>query len=192
MGLAMNIMRDLRGRLRRGGRRAYDRLGIVGVAGAALFAIAIALGLYAPPLEHEAQALRESADRTRQLLDEARRPEALQSVAAVASPRGLDWIPEIGNANSEMRRVFDAAQKTHVKLPRGEYALVKAGEADGLRRYEVVLPVKERYATIKAFVAEVLNSMPHASLAELHIERESAQVEMLDARIRFALFFRSS
>jgi hypothetical protein len=192
MGLAMKILHGIHGRLRRLGRRSYDRLGIVGVTGGALLAFAVGLALYAPPLERAARELHASAERTRQLLDEARSPEARRIDPAGSAARSLDWIPEIGSANSDMRRVFEAAQKTRVTLSRGEYSLANAGDAGGVRRYEVILPVRERYSTIKAFVAEVLNSMPHASLAELHIERESAQVEMLDARIRFALFYRSS
>jgi len=88
--------------------------------------------------------------------------------------------------------MFDTAQKHRIELTKGEYALAHAADSSRLQRFEVVLPIKERYATIKVFVAEVLKAVPHASLAELRIERSAVNVEELDARVHFTLFYRAS
>ena len=55
---------------------------------------------------------------------------------------------------------------------------------------EVVLPIKDRYVTIKALVADLLNELPHASLSELKMERSGASVNVLEARIRLNLHYR--
>lgn len=173
-------------------RRLHERFGVVGLAGLGLLFLAAVLAAYAPPLARQADDLRASAERTRELLEEARQqlvrhPGSMQQVAQLR-----DWFPTIDKANSDLRLVFDAAQKNHVELLKGEYALANTTDASRLQRYEVVLPIRERYPTIKAFVADVLKELPHASLAELRIERGTANVEVLDARVRFTLFYRTS
>jgi hypothetical protein len=188
----MSSWLDWRKRFRRFGRSVGDRLGIVGLIGIGLLLLAAVLGLYAPPLARQAEELHASADRAREKLEEARlrlsrRPETSQQAAQLR-----EWIPTVDRANEDLRLMFAAAQKFHVELPKGEYALASDDDASQLRRFEVVLPVKERYVAIKEFVAEVLNAIPHASLAELRIERSAANVEVLDARIRFRIFYRAS
>lgn len=188
----MNATLDWRKAFRRAGRGLSDRLGVVGLIGVGLLLLAAVLGLYAPPLAREAQELRVSADRAREQLEEARRRLALRPESSQQSARLRDWIPTMDRANADLRLMFEAAQKSSIELTKGEYALANADDAGRLRRIEVVLPVKERYVTIKTFVAEVLQTIPNASLAELHVERAAANVEVLDARIRFRLFYKAS
>jgi len=188
----MNRTLDWRRTLRRLGRGLNDRIGVVGLIGVGLLVLAAVLGLYAPPLAREAQELHVSADRAREQLEEARRRLSLRPDAAQQTARLNDWIPPMDRANADLRLMFEAAQKSRIELGKGEYALANADDAGRLRRFEVVLPVRERYVTIKTFVAEVLQALPNASLAELHIERAAANVEVLDARIRFRLFYKAS
>jgi hypothetical protein len=188
----MNSTIDLRRRLRRLGRDLNDRLGIVGLIGAGLLVLAVVLGLYAPPLAREAEELRASADRAREQLEEARRRLAERPEISQQTAQLRDWIPSVDRANADVRLVFAAAQKSRIQLAKGDYTLANADEAGRLQRFDVVLPVKDRYVTIKAFVAEVLRSVPNASLAELRIERAAANVEVLDAQIRFRLFYKAT
>ena len=189
---AMATTLDLRRRIRRLGRAVYERLGVIGLIGVGLLLLAASLALYAPPLEREAEELRASAERTRGHLEEARRRRLLQPEASQQAAMLREWIPTLDRANADLRLVFDAATRSHISLTKGEYALLNADDASELRRFEVVLPVRDRYVTIKAFVAEVLKAVPNASLAELRIERTAANVEVLDARIRFRLFYKAS
>jgi hypothetical protein len=188
----MNAARDWQRRIRRLGRRLDERLGVVGLIGVGLLLLAAVLGLYAPPLERQAQDLHASADRTRELLEEAQRRLGRQPELSQQAAHLREWIPTIDSASADLRVMFEAARKSHVELTKGEYALDKADDQSRLRRFDVVLPVRERYVTIKAFVAEVLNAIPHASLAEMRIERTAANVDVLEARIRFTLFYRAS
>ena len=188
----MNRVLDLRRRFRRLGRVLNDHLGVVGMIGMGLLLLAAVLGLYAPPLARQAEELRASADRTRELLEVARQRATLRPETSQQATSLREWVPTVDRANADLRAIFEAAQKSHVQLAKGEYALAAADDASQMRRFEVVLPVKERYVTIKAFVAEVLQAIPHASLAELRIERPAANVEVLDARIRFRLYYKAT
>jgi len=188
----MNAARDWQRRIRRLARRLSERLGVFGLMGFGLLLLAALLGLYAPPLERQAQDLHASADRVREQLEEAQRRKGRRPELSHQAAHLREWVPTIDSASADLRVMFEAAQKNHVELTKGEYALDNADDQSRLRRFDVVLPVRERYVTIKAFVAEVLNAIPHASLAEVRLERTAANVEVLDARIRFTLFYRAS
>lgn len=186
----MIATRRWRTQLMRTGRRVFARLGVVGIIGGGLVVLAIALGLYAIPLERNTEDVRATAEETRARLTAAR----LRYMTDTAPQRAAQlqqWVPAIDHVNADVRTVFAAAKKSSIAIPKGEYALA-AADGSPLRRFEIVLPVKERYDTIKAFVAEVLNTLPHASLAELRVERSAVNVDVLEARIRFTLYYRTS
>lgn len=188
----MNARLEWSKRGRRLGRRLHERLGIVGLSGIGLLLLAAALSAYAPPLARKAQELQSAAEHTRGLLEQTRQRLAKQPGSSQQATELREWFPTIDRASADLRVMFDAAQRHRIELAKGEYALANSVDASRLRRFEVVLPVKERYVTIKAFVAEVLKTVPHASLADLRIERSAANVEVLDARVHFTLFYRAS
>jgi hypothetical protein len=183
-------------RLKRSGRRLarllVDRLGMVGLAGIGLLLAAGVLGLSAPPLERQASDLRDSAGRARELLEQARRELERKPPPLERAARLREWFPSFEQSTADLRAVFAAAERRRIDIPKGDYALTTTPDAAGLQRFDVVLPVKDRYVTIKGFVADVLQALPHASLAELRIERSAAGVETLDARVRLSLFYRAS
>lgn len=172
---------------------ARERLGVAGIAGVALLAAALASLGYAPALQREAEALDAQADRTRGQLvqlgrDLAREPDSAQQLA-----RFRAWFPPSDRAAADLRALFAAAARHGVELPRGEYALARDEDTGGISRLEVVLPVKERYGPLKAFVGEVLNSAPHASVSELRIERPAAAASgPLETRVRLTYFYRET
>jgi hypothetical protein len=178
--------------VRRWPRRLRERLGHFGLAGMGLLLAAAALSVYAPQFAREAQDLRAAADQTRGRLEEVRRQLAQQPASPQQAARLREWFPTVDQATADLRVMFNTAQKNRIELAKGEYTLAPAEDASQLRRFEVVFPLKERYPTIKGFVAEVLNAVPHASLVELRIERGAAHVDQLDARVHFTLFYRES
>jgi hypothetical protein len=190
-GFAMSVRPEWIGHGRRIVRRLNERLGVVGWIGLGLLLLAAMLGTYAPPLTRQAEDLRASAERTRGLLEAARQQLARQPVSSQQAAQLREWFPTIDRANADLRLVFEAASKTRIELAKGDYALANSADASRLQRFDIVLPVRDRYVTIKAFVAEVLKALPHASLAELRIERGTANVETLDARLRFTLFYKA-
>lgn len=195
MNAASHPLDDAARVLRRCARAVHARLGTAGLAGAALFAAAVAVFTYAPSMQREAEALHEQVDHTRAQLvqlgrDLVRQPDSAQQLA-----RFREWFPPAERANADLRALFAAAAKHGVELPRGEYAVARDEDASRLARLEVVLPVKERYGAIKAFVGEVLNAAQHASVSELRIERSSGSTNAnaatpLEARVKLTLFYR--
>jgi hypothetical protein len=177
---------------RRWTRRLRERLGTLGQIGVALLLAAAALVAYAPQLARQTEALHAQAQRTRGQLDDVRQRLAQRPSSPPQAAQLRAWFPTIDRATADVRVLFAAARKNRIDLGKGEYTLVRAEDASGLQRFEVVLPVKERYGAIKGFVADVLNEIPHASLAELRIERGAASVDVLDARVHFTLFYRES
>jgi hypothetical protein len=83
--------------------------------------------------------------------------------------------------------IFRLARDQRVPLPHGDYIAVRRSEAR-LTTWDVVLPVRTNYGSIRAFVASVLNELPHASLAELRMERAGG--DQLDARVHLTLHYR--
>jgi len=186
----MNARLTWERRGRRWTRQLHERFGTFGLIGIGLLLLALGLAVYAPQLAGEAEVLRGQADRTRGRLDDVRRELAQRPGSAQRTAQLRESFPTVDQVTADLRVIFDAAQKSRIELVRGEYALAQTEDAIRLRRFDVTLPLKERYVSIKSFVAGVLNAVPHASLAELRIERSAANVDQLDARVHFTLFYR--
>lgn len=186
----MNARHNWEKRGRRWTRQMLERFGTFGLIGIGLLLLALGLGAYAPQVAREAQDLRGQVDRTRGRLDDVRRELAQRPGSAQRGTQLRESFPTVDQATADLRVIFDTAQKNRVELVKGEYALSQTEDAIRLRRFEVTFPLKERYVTIKSFVAGVLNAVPHASLAELRLERSAANVDQLDARVHFTLFYR--
>jgi len=172
-------------------RGARDTLGVAGVAGAALLLLA-SLGL--------ADALR--TQRQSESLDDATETARAQATRSASAGRDRSpaeqmaqfrrWFPPASQSTSDLRAIFAAAEAAHVELARGEYSVRAVEGLGGIERFDAVFPVKEHYAPVKAFVAEVLNRLPHASLDELRVERPQSAAEQLESRVHFTMFYREA
>jgi hypothetical protein len=185
---AVTVMPD---RLRQAGRfwRIWQyRLGPVGIAGLLLLALAVVAIAFVPLLEREAEDLQAEVETLRAQLESTRRTARPTASAQGDTLRAL--LPELDSAPRDLRTVFAAAGRHKVELPKGDYTLSHTEDGSGAARLEVVLPVKERYVTIKALVSDLLNELPHASLSELRMERSAASAHVLEARIRLTLYYR--
>ncbi len=171
-------------------RRARLQLGLPGLAGVVLLALAGWGVMYAARTGTE-------VGRLQALTEQAR------SQAARLQARHVDQVdpgerlhrfelsfPEVRTATRDLRRIYLAADRSHLSLPKGEYSLNPVEGSPELQRFDVILPLKERYAPVKRFVAEVLNALPHASLVELQVERPGSAADELDSRVHFALYYR--
>ena len=167
------------------------RLGLAGIAGVALLvAAAVAMAL-ATRTHHETAWLSAAAEQARERLAKfgAAHP-AEEHTPAEQLARFQQWFPPASQSTADLRVIFTAAQSAHVDLARGEYQVRPVDGSGGLERFDVILPVKEHYAPVKAFVADVLNKLPHASLDELRVERPGSAADQLESRVHFTLFYR--
>lgn len=177
----------------RRGRRVWravrQRLGSVGIAGAAFLAAALGGFLYAPQLVSEADSMHAAVDRTRARLAEIDRELAADPGSRLQLDHFHTWLPPLEQSTADLRRLFEIAESGRVRLPKGEYAL-KQDDTQRIARLDVSLPIRNSYQDVRAFVAATLDALPHASLAEMRMERSAASVEPIDANLRFTLFYR--
>jgi len=176
--------------LHRFGRWVQFRLGTAGIAGAVLLlaaAVALAFATYA---QRDIEWLSARADEARARIAQIGVTHTEDHTPAEQMARFQQWFPPASQATADLRVIFTAAQSAHVELARGEYSLKAVEGSGGLERFDVILPVKERYAPVKSFVAEVLNKLPHASLDELRVERPGTAADQLESRVHFTLFYR--
>jgi len=172
--------------------RARLLLGPMGLAALLLLAGAGAAIWWAPRLVDDTNLLhaQTEAETTRaraRVLDVPPDP-------AVQMAQFREWFPQGTRSIEDLRTIFRAAKRQQVQLLRGDYVTGRQPETR-LATYDVVLPVRANYAAIRAFVASVLNDLPHASLVDLRMERASGDKtngDLLDARIHLTLFYRES
>jgi hypothetical protein len=191
MEWAMNRLNVALHALNRFGHWVQLRLGAVGVLGIGLLlAAAIAL-VFATLANRETEWLSTRTEQARVLVAKKGPMRAEEhNTPAEQMARFKQWFPMAGQATADLRVIFAAAQSARVELARGEYSLRPIDGSGGLERFDVILPVKEHYAPVKTFVAEVLNKLPHASLDELRVERPGSAAEQLESRVHFTLFYR--
>ncbi|MBS1133495.1 MAG: putative secretion system transrane protein 2 [Burkholderiaceae bacterium] len=164
------------------------KLGPVGLLGLMLLVLAAIAVVYVPLLQSESAVLQSEVEALRTQLESARRTARPAGAGQADALRAL--LPTLDTGTRDLRAVFAAAGRHRVELPKGDYTLSHAEDGSGVARLEVVLPIKERYATIKALLADILNEMPHASLSELRMERSAASANVLEARVRLTLYYR--
>jgi hypothetical protein len=59
-----------------------------------------------------------------------------------------------------------------------------------LLRYQITLPVKGSYASIRGFLRRVLRDIPSLSLDGIAIQRQNVGDEAVEVQIRFSLYHR--
>ncbi|MCL2591312.1 MAG: hypothetical protein FWD67_10680 [Betaproteobacteria bacterium] len=86
-------------------------------------------------------------------------------------------------------RLFAAAARENLALPQGDYRVAK--ESTGrLARYEITLPLKGSYPSLRRFIAQSLKETPTLSLQGASFARQAAGDIGVDAQIRFTLYVR--
>ena len=182
----MSSLAVLQRRATLAGMRSRVWLGTAGAIGLLLSVLAVGAFWWAPKLAEDATVLHEKYEvEGVRLRDRLNRRE--QDPATVLR-EFHDGFPESTQYLTDLRAIFRIARERGVILARGDYASARKAEAS-LTTFDVVLPVKANYATLRAFVASVLNALPHASLVELRLEREGNQ---LNARVHLTLYYRES
>jgi len=137
--------------------------------------------------------------RPRLVQDQARLEQRIAALAALpATPTASsqhtplpELLPTTRRRGADLEAVVDAAQRAGLGLERADYAAAAPGPG-GVWRIDATLPLTGSYGALRAFVADVLNTLPHAALESLQIERANAQTAQLQATARLALFYREA
>ncbi|GAB7548854.1 hypothetical protein [Cupriavidus sp. 8B] len=165
--------------------------GVPGLLGALALGVAAVTWTAIPTVEAQTRGLLDSTRqartaKTRHPGDASRAPADVNSLGKL--PALFSTFAESGN---DIAVIFSQARESHLTLGSAQYQIVTEPGAR-FTHYQVVLPVKDQYGTIRRFVASVLNSVPNAALQEIHVERPAVDGNVLDARIRFDLIYRAS
>lgn len=178
-------MSSLRRRLALATSRARVVFGLPGVLALLFLGSAAGMAWWTPRLADESTLLRAQADA--ETVRARARLRDLPPDPAAQMAQFREWFPHPDRTTEDLRTIFRVARRQQVQLLRGDYAGGRQAEAR-LATYDIVLPVRAGYPGIRAFVAAVLNELPHASLADLRMER--AQGDAIDARVHLTLFYR--
>jgi hypothetical protein len=107
----------------------------------------------------------------------------------VNATRGVPVIfPPSTDYTADLAQIFDIAKSQGIVLGSGDYR-----DADptalGLDTRLVDLRINENYGTLKEFLANVLNAMPHAAVQELRIERKDGTAAKHQVFLKLALVY---
>ncbi|MGZ2745451.1 hypothetical protein [Burkholderia stagnalis] len=168
-------------------RRAFGLPGLVGVLTLGVAAIVYAA---VSNVEADTRAMRDPAGLAR-----AARSHPAGERHAAADAVALDTLPDLfprfSQSANDIASIFAQARDSHLTLGAAEYQVMTEAGAH-FARYQVLLPVKDQYGAIRQFLARVLNNVPNAALREIHVERPAVNGNVLDARVRFELVYRSA
>lgn len=181
----MKAIAILRRHARLAGVRVRARIGPSGAVGLLLLAVAAAAAWWTPRVAEDAASLHRQYEVEGMRL----RNQWLQRTPDPAAQ--LDefqaGFPPASQNLADLRLIFRVAREQRIALPHGDYVAVRRTETR-LKTSDVVLPVHGSYPSIRAFVASILNDLPHASLAELRMERAAG--DQVDARVHLTLYYR--
>lgn len=158
------------------GRAAWVALPALGLAAV--------LAAQVLPSLHDAQA--QAAAR----LDAARRARPVDRAAELPlEARVVQTLPGLPQRGRDVEALVGAARGAGLQLERADYTMAPEGGA-GVARLQATLPLRGSYAQVRRFLATLLNTLPHAALESLQIERPDVRGTDLRATARIVLFYR--
>ena len=185
--MGLSFPRDLLLRM----RWQTERLGAAGKTGLGLFVFSAVFFVVAVlPQQAESKALMMRAEAIQQRLkaepaqDNGRKPkiqgdQALQAFYA--------FFPKIDSSPFWIKELVQVAAQRGVEITGTEYRVVHERDVR-LVRYEMVLPVRGKYAQVRGFIADTLRTVPAMALADVALKRQDAESELLDANLKFNLY----
>jgi hypothetical protein len=151
-------------------RRAVRRVGYPGLLALALLLPAAVIALWIPQASRRADDLRTAlvaqADAIARHGQPVQRPPSSGEQAA----QFVAGFPALAQSSTDLGEVFASTS---------------------LITYSVTFPVRNEYAALKGFTADVLEALPHASMDELRLSRTDAGTGVLDGVVRFTFIYRS-
>ena len=177
-------------------RWQMERLGIPGKIGfgliifSAVFFIAAVLPRHA---ESDAVMAKAEAMQAQLKAEPAQPPPPRRRVAPKAGPRSpgvqrfLEFFTKVDSTPFWINEVVQSATEHAVEIDGTEYRMVREKDVK-LARYEMLVPVRGRYAQVRGFIADALRSVPPMALVDVAIKREGVESELLDANLKFNLY----
>jgi hypothetical protein len=123
-------------------------------------------------------------------LDAAARLREAGPVAGERDPRDAvrDALPMASRRAESIATLLALLAKAKATADRAEY--VAEAENPGLVRVRVTLPIEGSYGSARELIASILNTLPHAALDSVELERPADAGDHLTGQLRLSLFFR--
>jgi len=156
---------------------------------------ALALGAVAAAalLQFQVRPVQERARDGLQLrqaqLDQAARAASGPGQTAPRDPFA-QALPDVAARGQDVGTLLAAAKRSKLVVDRADYTVESVSGAP-LTRLHANLPVSGSYSDVRRFIAEVLNTLPNATLESLQLERPDTQAAQLQATLRIVLFYRT-
>ncbi len=180
-------------------RWQMERLGVPGKIGFALIIFSAAFFIAAVlPRRAESNALMAKVEAMQvQMKAELAQPTqparrgGVTTRKAVHGNEGLllfyEFFPKVDSTPFWINEVVQSATEHAVEIDGTEYRMVREKDVK-LARYEMLVPVRGRYAQVRGFIADALRSVPPMALVDVAIKREGVESELLDANLKFNLY----
>lgn len=149
------------------------------------------LGFYAAVVTQErarADELRAEAAALRKRI--AAQPGTREATGAAAAAAFYASLPPEAAAPAALAAIGDAARANDVQVAWGEYRMTRDGAAP-LLRYQITVPAQASYPRLRAWLGQVMNTLPAAGLDAISFKRDDVASEVLEARLRLTLFLRA-
>ncbi len=169
-------------------RFQLDQHGLPALAGLLLIAGAVGLqtvGVTEARARTEELRLEQAASRQRL----AQQPNPEEATSKRISGFYADLPAPVG-ALEAIESIHKAAKANGVKLAHGEYRMTRESGAP-LLRYQITLPARASYPHLRAWIGDVMNTIPTAALDEISFRREDVGSDSVEARVRLTLFLRA-
>lgn len=174
-------------------RRKGIQLGWPGAIGAG--GLAICLALYfstVQPAQQRLDAARLSASSLQERITQA-------GQSSKDSARPLDEqlaafyriFPSEHDATDWVGKIAAIAQRDGLSLQQAEYK-AERDKTGKLTRFQMSLPLKGEYETIRRFLSDLRAEIPIVSLEQVQFERQKVGDPLVDAKIRLVIFLGKS
>ncbi|QBF26678.1 pilus assembly protein PilO [Pseudomonas tructae] len=169
------------------------KLGVVGLAGAGLLALALLYGAAVLPGQWQhLQSLEQQRDQARaQVVQLQQGTLKLPSVPRHELEDFHKQLPAQPQATVAIDRIYALAKAEQITLARGEYALGVDPKTQ-LARYQILLPVRGSYPQIRRYVHALLGQLPALVLEDIDLQRKKIGDRELTGRIRMTLYLSRS
>lgn len=167
-------------------RQSRRYLGLTGTLGAGLLAIsAAAYFLAVVPAQHRAAAL---GQQLRQAESAVETPAENHPADAAADITAFyERFADISSLPGWLDALQKLAAEFKLEQIEGEYKL-SVDEDGKMARYEIQLPVKGSYASVRGFMNEAVRRIPNLGLRDVDLRRKNVEEGTVEARMTFVLF----
>lgn len=166
-------------------------LGSAGMIGILLLALAaICTWILQPQANHHLVQL-ESKLQAAKVDTVDKKPRELAAPSTVLQLRKFfEWLPPVSTNAADIQTLFALAKEVHVDLAKADYQITSDPNAR-LIRYQIILPVKELYPTVRKFASIALTKLPHMAMDEFVVTRQQAASNVIEAQLQLTLFYKA-